>query len=47
MGVNVPTSSDYEAEANRVRREIDETVKEFDRGSRRRVSRPKWRWAWD
>ena len=29
MGVNVPTSSDYEAEANRVRKEIDETVKEL------------------
>jgi hypothetical protein len=27
--VNVPTSSDYEAEANRVRKEIDETVKEL------------------
>jgi hypothetical protein len=29
MGGNVPTSSDYEAEANRVRKEIDETVKEL------------------
>jgi hypothetical protein len=29
MGVTVPTSSDYEAEANRVRDEIDETVKEL------------------
>ena len=29
MGVNVPTSSDYEAEANRVRKEIDETVREL------------------
>ena len=27
--MNVPTSSDYEAEANRVRKEIDETVKEL------------------
>ena len=29
MGVSVPTSSDYEAEANRVRNQIDETVKEL------------------
>ncbi len=29
MGVNIPTSSDYEAEAIRVRKEIDETVKEL------------------
>ncbi len=29
MGVNVPASSDYEAEANRVRKQIDETVKEL------------------
>ena len=29
MGVNVPTSSDYDAEANRVRKEIDDTVKEL------------------
>jgi hypothetical protein len=29
MGVIVPTSSDYEAEANRVRNQIDETVKEL------------------
>jgi hypothetical protein len=29
MGVNVPISSDYESEANRVRKEIDETVKEL------------------
>jgi hypothetical protein len=29
MGVSVPTSSDYEAEANRVRKEIDETIREL------------------
>jgi hypothetical protein len=29
MGVNVSASSEYEAEANRVRKEIDETVKEL------------------
>jgi hypothetical protein len=29
LGVNVPTSNDYEAEANRVRKEIDETVAEL------------------
>jgi len=29
MGVNVPTSSDYEAQANRVRKEIDETIRKL------------------
>ena len=29
MGVTVPTSSEYEAEANRVRSQIDETVREL------------------
>src|SRR5271165_2820649 len=29
MSVNVPASSDYEAEANRVRKQIDETVKQL------------------
>ena len=29
MGVNAPTSSDYEAEANRARREIDKTIRQL------------------
>ena len=29
MNVSVPTSGDYEAEANRVRKEIDETIREL------------------